>query len=58
MDPGMEGSAGGSGAAPFLLRPYLCSRPENAANFVAVSMTAYAVALGSAENGVLTFEKR
>ncbi|KAF5829098.1 S-adenosyl-L-methionine-dependent methyltransferase [Dunaliella salina] len=45
---------------PFLLRRYFASssiRAETGANFVAVVMTAYAFALGSASYGVLIFEK-
>ena len=46
---------------PSLVRRYLRSadrnRRETGASFVAVLMTAYAMALGSAEYGVLTFEK-
>jgi SAM-dependent methyltransferase len=47
---------------PSLVRRYLRSadrcRRETGANFVAVLMTAYAMALGSAEYGVLTLEKQ
>ncbi|GLC46914.1 hypothetical protein PLESTB_001283300 [Pleodorina starrii] len=46
---------------PWAVRAYVCSggakHKETGANFVAVAMTAFAMALGSAEYGVLVFKK-
>jgi hypothetical protein len=47
--------------APAFLRWYFASSPrrrETGANFMSVVMTAYAMALGSANYGVLVFQKR
>lgn len=47
--------------APALLRRYFASSPqrqETGANFVSVAMTAYAMALGAANYGVLVLQKR